>query len=221
MDTAGPRASLALGDDGGAVLAEAAADVAVRSSEALLPALQALLGTASVAPADLRGIVLGRGPGSYTGLRIGAAAAKGLVHALSRPLFAHGSLEAMSAGADAAGRVLMPLIHARRGEVFVACHRRCAHGVVELAPPALLALADAVALALEHDALAIGAGASAHARALEAAGVAVDPDLATRAAAGLLLLHASAGDAARVEDPRRWEPVYLRPAEDQGGQPTG
>jgi tRNA threonylcarbamoyladenosine biosynthesis protein TsaB len=165
-------------------------------------------------------VVLGAGPGSYTGLRIAAAAAKGIVHALGRELYAHGSLEAMSAGVDAPARPLLPLIGARRGEVFVACHGRDGDDLVELLAPALLSLEEAAAVANEHDALAIGPGAAAGSALLRRAGAAVDAAAGDRAAVGLLRLQARRGEAARVDDAGAWEPVYLRREEQrERGQP--
>lgn len=221
LDTAGPRASLALGNGDGAVVAESTAGIGVRNSEALLPAIAALCASASVPPAGLRAVVLGAGPGSYTGLRIAAAAAKGIVHALGLALYTHGSLEAMSLGADQVDRPLLPLLDARRGEMFVACHGRDGDDLVELLAPALLSLEEAAALAHEHGALAIGSGAGAGSARLRRAGVAVDAAAGDRAAVGLLRLQARRAEAARVDDPGAWEPVYLRREErHERGQPT-
>lgn len=221
LDTAGPRASLALGNGDGAVVAESTAAIGVRNSEALLPAIAALCASASVAPASLGAVVLGAGPGSYTGLRIAAAAAKGIVHALGGALYAHGSLEAMSAAADPSDRPLLPLLGARRGEVFAACHRREGEDIVELLAPALLTVDAAAAVAREHGAVAIGTGAAAASALLRRAGVAVDPAAGNRSAAGLLHLQARRAQAARVDVPGAWEPVYLRREErPERGQPT-
>jgi tRNA threonylcarbamoyl adenosine modification protein YeaZ len=220
MDTAGPRASLAVGDGRGGVLAEISPEVGARSSRALMPSVEALMAGAGLRPTDLEGVIVGRGPGSYTGVRIAAAAAKGLVHALGCPLFAYGSLSAMSEGTEEIGRALLPLLPARRGEAFAACHRLHADGLEELAPPALLAAGAAAELALEHAAVAIGSGASRLGDALRTAGVRVDAALGDRVAAGLLRLHAAQEGDGRVADPRTWEPRYLRPDGDSG-QPTG
>lgn len=220
MDTAGPRASLAVGDSNGAVLAEISPEVGARSSRALLPSVDALMSGAGLRTTDLEGVIVGRGPGSYTGVRIAAAAAKGLVHALGCPLFAYGSLRAMSNGTDEVGQALLPMLPARRGEAFVACHRRHPDRVEELAPPALLGSGAAAELALKHAAVAIGSGASRLSDALRTAGVRVEAALGDRVAAGLLRLHAAQDGDGRVADPRAWEPRYLRPDGDHG-QPTG
>ncbi len=91
---------------------------------------------------DLAAVALSDGPGSYTGLRIGAAAAKGLCFALDIPLLAVGSLRALAAQVRAvtalpAQFLFVPMLDARRQEVYTATYR--ADGT-ELAPPAPLVL---------------------------------------------------------------------------------
>lgn len=223
LDTAGPVASLALSSEEG-LLAERSAEVGPRSSETLLPALRRLVSEVGRLPSDLGAVVVGSGPGSYTGLRIAAAAAKGVTHALTLPLFAYDSLEAMSAGAaQAAGTAalppaLLPLLPARRDEVFAACH--ATNGDV-LEPSALVSPAEAAVWAGEHEAVAIGPGAERHAAELREAGVRVVSELGAHAAAGLLRLHESHGDIGRVADPDTWEPRYLRATPEAVGGAAG
>lgn len=72
---------------------------------------------------DLDAIAVSKGPGSYTGLRIGVSAAKGLAYALEAPMIAVDPLQSMAAlAADrcAPGSILIPMIDARRMEVFCA-----------------------------------------------------------------------------------------------------
>jgi tRNA threonylcarbamoyladenosine biosynthesis protein TsaB len=213
IDTAAPVASLALGL-GERVVAERSAAVDTSRSEALLPTLDAMFASAGVTPDALTGVVVGGGPGSYTGIRIAAAAAKGLTQALGLPLYAHGSLEAMSAGAHVVGRIVCSVIPARRGEVFMACHERRADGLRTLHADALVGVAEVATLAGEHDAVVVGPVAATYAAELRAAGVDVDQALGEHRARGLLDLHRWRGEVGLVADPLAWEPLYLRPAVD-------
>ncbi len=74
-----------------------------------------LLRAAGFRPGDLGRLVVGVGPGSFTGVRIGLAAARGLALALELPVAGVSTLDALAAGAPGA----VPVIDARRGEVFV------------------------------------------------------------------------------------------------------
>ena len=83
--------------------------------------IDSVLAYAEVGRGELDGIAISMGPGSYTGLRIGASSAKGLCYALDIPLVGVGTLEAMAYGVDqynAGGAWLCPMIDARRMEVF-------------------------------------------------------------------------------------------------------
>ncbi len=105
LDTATSRAVLALGAADGTLLAADTWPAGHRHVEELLPRLEALLaghGWDRGALADLAGIVVGTGPGAFTGLRVGLATAKALAVAFRKPLVAVGSGVALLAAAEAA-----------------------------------------------------------------------------------------------------------------------
>lgn len=104
-------------------------------SESLLPIIDHLLATSAYATEDLAAIAISSGPGSYTGLRIGTAAAKGLCQALQIPLISVSTLEAMAHSIqpyNTSQALCCPMIDARRMEVY--CLLVDAQGSV-LAPP--------------------------------------------------------------------------------------
>jgi tRNA threonylcarbamoyladenosine biosynthesis protein TsaB len=109
FDTATDLATSALVADG-ATLGER-----TTRPQALLADIDALLMGADVTPGDLDGIVVGTGPGSFTGTRIGLAVARGLSLSLDTPVAGVSTLDALASAVGGA----YPVIDARRGEVFV------------------------------------------------------------------------------------------------------
>ncbi|MES1207880.1 MAG: tRNA (adenosine(37)-N6)-threonylcarbamoyltransferase complex dimerization subunit type 1 TsaB, partial [Pseudomonadota bacterium] len=130
--------------------AEVTAD---RHAGHLMPLCAQALQAARVAPADLAGIACGGGPGSFTGLRIGLAAAKGLALPTGVPLYVVSSLEALAldilgAGNAAAPQTAVPCLDAGKGEVYVGAYTADPERLVrELAPSVRVPPADAVAWA--------------------------------------------------------------------------
>lgn len=95
-----------------------------------LPALVDLLGLAGVSLDEVDAVVVGRGPGSFTGVRIGVSAAKGLAHGLGVPLYGVGTLDAIAWRSRAHDGLLGVVGDAMRGEVYPALFR-CTGGRVE------------------------------------------------------------------------------------------
>ena len=150
FDTATDRATSALVADG-EVLGE-------RTSRAstLLTDVDALLRQAGAHQRDVEVLALGIGPGSFTGIRIGLAAARGLALALGVKAAGVSTLDALAAGAPGA----LPVIDAKRREVFV---------------PGPRAIAPAE-LVVEPGTLCVGDGAVRYRDVLEDAGAVVPPD---------------------------------------------
>src|SRR5215211_1154437 len=122
LETATDGASVALGTTSAdAVVREIAG--ARRQAAELLPMIDAVLRQAGARLSDLRGIVLSDGPGSFTGLRVGAAVAKALVQARGLPLWIAPSLMARAAGAARSGATVVAVSDALRGELYVAAYR--------------------------------------------------------------------------------------------------
>ena len=95
-------------------------------SEKLHLFIETCLSSADIKVSDLVAINVSKGPGSYTGLRIGVSAAKGLAYGLNIPLISVDTLEAMADSVKdtvAKDAVLIPMIDARRMEVFCSIHR--------------------------------------------------------------------------------------------------
>jgi tRNA threonylcarbamoyladenosine biosynthesis protein TsaB len=117
LDTATGTCAVAVRHPDGRV-AELALD-GPRHAQSALRAVHGVLDLAGLAPRDLTRIVVGVGPGSFTGLRVGIASALGLGRAVGAPVVGRSSLDALAAGAAPLRADVTAMIDARRGELFV------------------------------------------------------------------------------------------------------
>jgi tRNA threonylcarbamoyl adenosine modification protein YeaZ len=109
IDTATATAVVALGEADGRLRVAAIWPAGQRHSEELLPRIETLLRDAGVTPGDLGGVIVGTGPGAFTGLRVGLATAKTLAHELGLPLVGVSTAEALLAAVidEADDRILL------------------------------------------------------------------------------------------------------------------
>jgi tRNA threonylcarbamoyladenosine biosynthesis protein TsaB len=128
IHTAGAEGSVALADTY-AVPALVAVEVLPgrSSSERLVPAVRRLLGERGWKLGELSAVVVVHGPGSFTGVRVGVSAAKGLSEAAGVPLIAVSRLALLAASVDAAGETVHAVLDAGRGEFYYGEYvgRRC------------------------------------------------------------------------------------------------
>jgi tRNA threonylcarbamoyladenosine biosynthesis protein TsaB len=182
-----------------------------RHSEVLLGEIESSVEAAGGWPRIDR-IAIGIGPGSFTGLRIGIATARGLAQGHGLPLAPLGSLAALARGISESGAgdgLALPVFDARRSEAFAALFQGGGEEVWAplVAPPD--ELAERVR-ELDRAPLAAGDGALRFAAELEAAGATVAPPedpihhLAARDVC-------AAGEAASEAPPDQIQPLYLRP----------
>ena len=142
LDTATAACSVALMCDG-AVTARRHAVMIRGHAEALMPMVEEVMAEAGAAYAELDLIATTVGPGTFTGLRVGLAAARGLALAGGLPVVGVTTLEALAHGVDAglrAGRPVVAALDARRGEVYLQCFDG---DLVALGAPAARAPGDA------------------------------------------------------------------------------
>ena len=136
LDTGSPVVSVAVGRSG-RVMAQRSVEIA-RSAEDLIAMVDDALAAAGAAPRDLGGVVALRGPGSFTGLRIGLATALGLHDALAIPAAAVPTHHALAAAAPPEAERVIAAVDALRGEWFV---QPFAAGARPLGPPEIVATA--------------------------------------------------------------------------------
>lgn len=121
IETSTARMSVALARDGAAVCSRSSEEA--RSQASLTaPFVKEVLDSEGLRAQDLDAVCVGKGPGSYTGLRVGVSTAKGLAFGAGKPLISIGSLDALAAGAPGKERFkfIVPMIDARRMEVYTA-----------------------------------------------------------------------------------------------------
>lgn len=142
IDTSGRQGgiTLARGDDEGFKVIESSAIQGGTFSAELIPQISDLLAKHNLSPQDLEGLIAVNGPGSFTGLRVGLTAVKGLAEVLKIPIAAVTSLEVLLSIAGEASSTLA-VIDAGRGEVYAACK----NGAVR--EELLLSIAEAADLA--------------------------------------------------------------------------
>ncbi len=200
VETATPLASVAVVDASG-VLAESTLRAPMRHLEWLLPATDGLLRGLGLGPEQIEAVAVSRGPGGFTGLRIGIATACAWARARSVPVLGVGTLEAFAA-VVACGLVL-PALDAHRGEVAAALYRAASDGTVTCLVEPLVAspqtvgaeVARALGAAAAEPVLVFGDGVARHGPALLGA-------LGPRVRAGGPHLHPRAATVGLLARPR-------------------
>jgi tRNA threonylcarbamoyladenosine biosynthesis protein TsaB len=141
FDTATSSCSIAVtrgGLDGGTVVGSVSFDSGVTHSRRLLGAIDWLLQTIEMDLNHISAVAVGTGPGSFTGLRIGMATAKGLAHGKGLPLIGISSLDAIAVGVRST-RLICVVMDARKKEIYC-CFYRCTPGsrLVRCSEPAVM-----------------------------------------------------------------------------------
>lgn len=195
--------------DGERLRGEYLLDVRATHSERLMPAIDRLLADAGWSPGDLTGLAVAVGPGSFTGLRIGLSAVKGLALALGIPIAAVPTLDAMAAALPFAGLPVCPVLDARKGEVYCSLYRwdgtamRREWEYLALAPSDLAARLSEPVILLGDGAVSI---ASPHARQSPPHRRVPSPAAVAVLGHAQLIVGRSVAAADLV-------PIYLRPSE--------
>ena len=148
IESASVTASAAL-VDGDHVLAEFTTNYQKTHSETLLPMIDEIVRMTDTELSTLDGIAVSAGPGSFTGLRIGAATGKGLAFALEKPMIAVPTLAAIAYGAFGSSYLLCPLMDARRGEVYTGLFRFDGETLVTVQESTAVPLTEEVRIAEE------------------------------------------------------------------------
>ncbi|MDN5326154.1 MAG: tRNA threonylcarbamoyladenosine biosynthesis protein TsaB [Moorella sp. (in: firmicutes)] len=216
VDSATRVAAAAIGDDK-QLVAELFFNTRKNHSQRLLPMIAALLAETGVELADLDGLAVSLGPGSFTGLRIGLATVKGLAQAAGKPLVGIPTLDALAWNAWGVPGLICPVIQARRLEVYTALFRWQEGELCRLTPYQAVDPASLVSLLESYTAPVyfLGDGVAPYREVWQQLGARAHflppPNNLSRAAA-VAILGEERLRIGRPDDLSRLKPLYLRPA---------
>ncbi|MDA8138672.1 MAG: tRNA (adenosine(37)-N6)-threonylcarbamoyltransferase complex dimerization subunit type 1 TsaB [Desulfobacteraceae bacterium] len=220
VDTATEVCGVALLIDG-QIAVEQIISQGLTHTRTLMMSIQSLLIEAGLDLAEVDGLAVSRGPGSFTGLRIGISTVKGIATATGKPIVGISTLAALAHQAPVTTRLICPMIDARRGEVYWSLYERADVGLVSLNAEQVGKI-DQVLPKLKEPCLLIGNGAQRYATEIKAKAsdkVAFAEDgLNTLRAGTLATLALPQFESELLDDPSLFGPIYIRPSD---AQPSG
>jgi tRNA threonylcarbamoyladenosine biosynthesis protein TsaB len=128
IDTSTRTASIALLKDSD-VIVDIVVNVGLNHSEVLLPAIDNIFGIAGIKAEEIDLYACTTGPGSFTGLRIGAGTVKGMALSFSKPIVGVSSLESLAGNISDSSCSICPMLDARKGQVYTALYRAVPGGM--------------------------------------------------------------------------------------------
>lgn len=213
IDTATVQVSVAIGGHEG-VLASTQSCRARQHAEVLTPAIEFTCRQARIELSEISVVAVDLGPGLFTGLRVGVAAAKAMAHALNVPMIGVSSLDLLAFPVRFTSRLIVAAIDARRGELFYAFYRQVPGGIQRLTDYRVGSPDDLASelLAASEECLLVGDGAVRYKEVFDGLSKTeiVEEGLAYPSASSLVMLaHAR---ALREDWVKPWDlqPLYLR-----------
>ena len=161
IDTSTPCGGVGLVDDQG-VIADTLLNLPVTHSERLLAAIGLVLDQSSCSLADLNGIAVSLGPGSFTGLRIGVSVVKGLAFATGLPVVGVSTLDTLAAQVAPTPYAICPILDARKAEVYTALYRYQAGSRVKRVTPYRAMRPEELVTQIQEKTILIGDGTRAY-----------------------------------------------------------
>jgi len=167
VDTATKSCSVAI-IEAGSLSAELTTLKDQTHSKHLMELIHNGLGMSGFSAADLDGLAVTIGPGSFTGLRIGVSTIKGLAHALNKPVVGISSLDALAWQCADRSYLICPLLDARKGEVYSATYRYN-HDTLTQKSPEKAGAPEAAVQKIKEPCVFIGSGAQLYRKRLSTA----------------------------------------------------
>jgi tRNA threonylcarbamoyladenosine biosynthesis protein TsaB len=210
LETSHRRGFTALAQ-GTRILGERPLDEARRHARDLAPACAELLRAAGWKPADLHGVIVSRGPGSYTGLRVGVMSAKTLAYATGCALLGVETFAAIALQAPDEARTLDVIADAQQDKVYVQRFDRAGEGWQARTPLAIVPAADWIKT-LTDEVWVSGPGLEQQDEAVPPGTLIVPQEHRYPRPASLLQIGLARYAAGERDDPFALEPLYLRPS---------
>ncbi len=208
LETATTNCSVALARNGVNIAMKEHDSASFSHAEELHLFIKEVLKEASFLFEDLNAVAVSKGPGSYTGLRIGVSAAKGLCFALDIPLIATSTLRCMALQVKADSGIIIPVLDARRMEVYAGYYD---HNYKEIAPVnAVVIKEDTFMEYAEKGTVHLaGSGAAKCKEVLQHANFVFDPAIVPSAAT-MCALSYEKYTKGMLENVAYFEPYYLK-----------
>ena len=150
LDSSALVASVALCEDE-KVLAEYTLNNGNTHSETLLPMIENVLSAVSLTVADIDIFAVSEGPGSFTGVRIGVATVKGLAFSSCKPCIGVSTLEALAYNLSMHKGIIVPVMNARRSQVYTAVFESDGNKLKRLLPDSAMAISELDGLLCKYD----------------------------------------------------------------------
>ena len=212
IETATQQVSVALGGHEGVIgLVELARGR--RHAETLVPAIDFLCSQADIGLDEIGLVAVDIGPGLFTGMRVGLATAKALAQAMRVPMIGISSLDLLAFPHRRSDRVVVPVVDARKGEVFYSMYRQVPGGLQQVVSPRAAPVDELVAdlLARSQESLCVGDGALRYRAQIREGYHCEFADEAHPSAAPLVQLAHARALREEWSNPSEIQPLYLRP----------
>lgn len=217
LETSAKAVSAAITENG-TVLASGYQDTGLTHSRTLMPIVEHMLNNTGLNAADMDAIAVANGPGSFTGIRIGVSAAKGLAFAVNKPTIAVSTLAAMARNVAFANGLVICAMDARRAQIYNALFTARNGELTRLCPDRAISLEELAAELMEspQPKTIVGDGGKLCFDALTAAGIncrLAPPHLLMENAVSVALEAEVLAEQGLLDDAQSLQPVYLRPAQ--------
>lgn len=214
MDTSAKVCSVAVLEDG-VLRSEQSTNRNLTHSEMLMPMVEAALDASGLAIKDMDLFAVAKGPGSFTGLRIGVSTVKALGHACGKPVCGVMTLDALAMNAAHHVGDVVALMDARRGQVYVARYRGDGRHIQRVGEPEAISLqAYLTRETFSKDVLLLGDGVAPNEAAIKELlgqrAILALPHIRLQRAASIAVLAEKMADSGENMDQDALQPLYLR-----------